>query len=168
MSGSAVPDLEVTQLDLQVDRSPGSLLGLGTGGTVSYKVKNVGNVRLIPNVKIHVTSSFGLTDRRVEAQLQELLPGQSQVVRQAVDDLRPVGRLRASLTVTAQTATATRSTTVWAIPWLLLAIVALVAGGLLLWASRRRQQAGEPTDPDPDPDPDPAGPILQGAAHEIG
>jgi len=141
VSGAVSPKLEVTQLSLQPDRPPGSLLGLATGGTLSYTVKNTGDVRLIPNAKVAITSTFGLTDRHLEQQLQELLPGQSQVVHQPVNGLRLIGRLRAAVTVTAQTARSTRSTDGWHIPWLLLALLALTIGRLLIWASKREHEA---------------------------
>ena len=155
VAGPTHTGLEITRLSVEPQSSWQSLIGLPTADVVAYEVKNTGNVRLVPSVELEVDGPFGLGDQTLRGQLHELLPGQSAAVQRVLDDPRPLGRSTLRLTATAQDATARRSVTLWQIPWLVLALLALVAGAGLKLMSRRRRarrhESAEPSDRDDAP-----------------
>jgi len=154
VAGPTHTGLEVTRLSVQTQWPWRLRLGLPADDTVIYEVENTGNVRLVPSVELEVDGPFGLGDRTLTRQLNELLPGQSATVRQALDDPRPPGRSTVRVSATAQDATARRSVSVWNVPWLVLALIALVVGAALTLVIKRRRarrqvnaESSEPAEP---------------------
>ncbi|MDQ1129037.1 hypothetical protein [Microbacterium sp. SORGH_AS_0888] len=119
--------------------------------SVTLTVTNQGNVALAPSLVLAVKSFFGseLTERRLEI-LDEMLPGASRTVTY---DLGPVGQYVYVSPIVSlysrgdQTGAAgavpdapqvDREVGVWAIPWVLVGVLVLVAGFFLYRRWRRR------------------------------
>jgi hypothetical protein len=122
--------------------------------TVTYTLKNTGNVRLGVEPAVRVTGPFGLLPQYADGKkADELLPGSSVEQTVAVDDVWPLvfESVTVSATAVASTGlddpgigTVTGSAHAWAVPWALLAIVLIVVGAWLL-LRRRRQHRGTPS-----------------------
>ena len=143
VQGPVSPHLDVTELQISTEAGVGSHVGGGVDAEVSYRVTNTGNIRLEPVAHLSVSPLLG-GERRLEARrLPELLPKGSAVVHEKVDDIRPAGRLVASLTVTSGAsgaADANAEATAWAVPWVLILLVLLIVGGVvgvIRWRRRR-------------------------------
>ncbi|GIJ54208.1 hypothetical protein Vau01_017240 [Virgisporangium aurantiacum] len=115
----------------------------GGGMTVTYRVVNEGNVRLKGKAVISVDGPFGvaLADSG-PIDVPELLPDSEVRFTRRVEGIFPAGPLSATVRVNAESAegpiellTAERS--VWAMPWLLLAVVLIVVLGGLGFVFRR-------------------------------
>lgn len=149
VAGPLQPAVAIEQLDLDYSTSFSSLL-TGETATVSYTVRNVGNVRMTPTARLTLQDPLGRTIATVlPRQLPELLPGSTATATATIHDVRPPFRLTARLAVEAAgeaTSSATRSTSVWAIPWLGVVMLVVVAG--VIWrARRRRRQRRQPPQP---------------------
>ncbi len=144
VDGPLAPAMDITQLKVTYNNSFGALLG-GAAATVTYELKNAGNVRLTPQVTVKLKDPLGRTVKTAPLKdVAELLPGASIVVAETFTGVPPTGRLTAE--VSAQTfgegaAHVTRTETVWAIPWLLLVIGAVTLVAVLVWLVRRRRRA---------------------------
>jgi hypothetical protein len=144
VDGPALPALAVENLGITYDNPIGVLGGGET--VVRYRIHNTGNVRTSARA---VTTVSGLGGWRLggpkTAAVPELLPGASHDVVQRFDGVFPAGRLTADVKVTGPPpVTARTSVTTWAIPWLLVAVVALLLGVLgtcVALRVRRRKQA---------------------------
>lgn len=145
-------DPQLTVSDVTVDyRGTANPFGTGTA-TVRYTVTNTGNVRLTADQTVRVSGRFGLPGREVVLEpLPELLPGNSLQYVAEVNDVWPVLRANAtvSLTPTAaragdvidpDTAGVTVTAATWAIPWTFLFLLATVVllPVWVLWSRRRR------------------------------
>ncbi len=146
-----------------------SALSVGGGSLdISYRVVNEGNVRLAGHQQVEVEGPFGwVLQRHAPADVPELLPGGSVSGRLHLTGVLPVVRVSSVVTVhpySKQGAlrppppTASASSSVWAIPWVLVLIVALVVGWGI-WRRRRRRRnrrpdgaASTPAPPAPRPD----------------
>jgi hypothetical protein len=151
VSGPAKPRLVIDRLTATYH--PGGMtLGRGTV-TVTYTVRNTGNVSLGARQSVHVSGLFGAAGSTPAiADIPLLLPGAS--VRESVDVRGVLPLVRLSATVTLHpthpagaidpglAAQVVASVSFWAVPWALLILVfaALAAGG---WWWRRRA-AGSP------------------------
>ncbi|GAA3729713.1 hypothetical protein GCM10022225_09060 [Plantactinospora mayteni] len=141
--------------------------------TVTYRLRNPGNVRVGGTAQLHTTGLFGVPlagDQDVT--LPELLPGARVTLVRQVDGVLPGGMVTATVRVDATSSegalpTVTRSGTVWTVPWTLLYLLVLIGAvlALLWWRQRRRRAAGTdavpvdgPVEPAevPGPDTDPA------------
>ncbi|MFT3855483.1 MAG: hypothetical protein QM733_22550 [Ilumatobacteraceae bacterium] len=142
VDGELHPQLTVD--DVRTDWSSG-LSPTGTM-TLSYTVRNTGNVRLGAEQHLAVTGPFAWSMRRPElADLTELLPG-AEVRQQVVVSGLPAA-LRAWVGLTllpvdtsgrlpAAAPKVAVSTTVWAVPWPLVIVLLLIALGLVEWRRR--------------------------------
>ncbi|MEU6643437.1 DUF916 domain-containing protein [Saccharomonospora sp. NPDC046836] len=126
---------------------------------VSYTVRNTGNIRLAGRQQVSVSTPWGST---VEAgklgDLPELLPGNSFRVTATVPELLPAGWLTGTVRIEPQNSAAdpdlrldpvTTEFTVVAVPWAVLAALALLIGLLVLryYLRKRRRGASEDSDP---------------------
>lgn len=150
VSGDANPLLTIENMSASY-RQPWNPFAPGSA-TVTYDVKNNGNINLTAT---QVARVLGLvTDADVTPpDLPVLLPGSTVPVTATVDDVWPQVWMRAQAEVTPQDAvgenplaypSVTATVTFWAIPWVWLAIVALVALVAALWWRRRRRRALAP------------------------
>jgi hypothetical protein len=119
---------------------------------VTYTVRNAGNVRLGADQTVTVKDLFGTVAERHPQQIGELLPGNAvtftehfsgvaATVRVGADvALKPFIPKASGVAVTGKLATATSSTKTWAIPWLLIAVLAALVL-FIVYARRRREDA---------------------------
>jgi len=149
VTGELAPTLAIE--DLHLDHI-GTANPFATGdAVVAFTVRNTGNTRLTAGQTVALTGPFGLF--RVDAtdladlpelpELPELLPGESWPVEVRLTGVVPAFVLDGTVTLTppddAPQVTATVSTI--AIPWTLLALVALMATAIGVWimTARRRR-----------------------------
>lgn len=140
VGGASNADLEVTELDL--DLSTPVLEGVtGDGsGELTYRITNVGNVRISGKAEASVDRSFADEIVFPDVDVPELLPGEDVLVTEQWSGLPPVGFLHAELTVAANEVDLeiTRSTRAVVVPWWILgALVTLVLGVIGYRAVRR-------------------------------
>ena len=130
-----------------------ALLALGGGSLdISYRVVNVGNVRLAGHQQVSVEGPLGwVLKRHAQADIPELLPGGSVSGRLHLTDVLPAVRVSSDVTVrpfSKQGAlrppppTASASSSVWAVPWVLLFILALIVGWGIHRYRRHRRTRG--------------------------
>jgi hypothetical protein len=166
VSGPLNPSLSVQQL--APTYSPGPF-GLGSGQVkVTYRVANTGNVILGAHDAITVKGRFGFGTKTVRlGDVPALLPGESVEVAGVVKGVFPQLSEKVTVTLTpiAPVGAAdptlhpfTATTSITAMPWLVLLILAIV---LLLWVLRRwrRRRQGSPgTGPGRSTSPEESGP----------
>lgn len=158
VAGELTPAMAVE--DLHVEHQ-GSLNPLAPGrAAVTYTVRNTGNTRLSADQDVTVSGPFGVA-HVAAADLEpvpELLPGETWRVSTTVDDVWPLLRIGATVTLDPQLpegvagSAAAGSAAVeplsvtagaWAVPWSAVVLVAAAAGAALLARYRRtrRRQA---------------------------
>lgn len=156
IAGELAPALAVENVSASY---AGTLNPFGAGtATVTYTVHNTGNVRLGGEQKVTIAGLAG--SAAVADSLQDipmLLPGSTATVTVPVADVRPLGPMTATVEVAPVSvagdanppvAVASSSTVVWAVPWLLVALVLLlvVAVLALLRVRRARRVAAAPVE----------------------
>ncbi len=122
--------------------------------TVTYTVRNTGNVRLAARQAVTATGPFGLALKGLDLDdLPELLPGATVTATTTFTEIAPVGRITATVRLdpyttgrdqTVRAAPVEATTETWALPvllagLLLLAVEAIVA--LIWWRRRQRRHA---------------------------
>lgn len=120
--------------------------------TVTYTVRNDGNVRLAAHQTMSAAGPFGWFRTTADAaDVPELLPGESWPVSVTVPDVVPLFRLTADAVLTAELPEVVGATpgappvevsvSGWAVPWLVLALVVLLAAVVVLLVRGRRNRA---------------------------
>ncbi|MFP3900459.1 MAG: WxL protein peptidoglycan domain-containing protein [Acidimicrobiia bacterium] len=135
VEGPIEPALSLTELAVDDHHAVVPFI-TGRGGTdVRFTVSNNGNVRLTPDARIELVGPFGTVVGKADEQtLPELLPGGSVEREAEIDGLPPLGKLSVRVVVTADETETRASRTVWAMPWVYLALVLLL---LARWQWRR-------------------------------
>ncbi|AXO34986.1 WxL protein peptidoglycan domain-containing protein [Micromonospora chalcea] len=116
--------------------------------TVTYRIRNSGNVRVGGTGAVVVAGPAGWTlSRTSPVDLPELLPGAEFTVTERVTGVPPALRLTATVdlaptTVDTALPPVQRTASVWALPWLLLAALAVTGAWLYLRRRRRTTSAG--------------------------
>src|SRR5690606_22665802 len=150
VAGDLAPRLTVTDARVDYHDTPNPL-GLGDA-TVTYTVRNEGNVRLAARQQVSVSGPFGwFRADGAAADVPELLPGESWPVSVRVDGVVPLVRLGADAVLTGVppavdgatpgVAPAEAHASGWAVPWALLAAVAMLVLVMVLLDRRRRSRA---------------------------
>ncbi|MFY1636332.1 WxL protein peptidoglycan domain-containing protein [Solwaraspora sp. WMMB335] len=166
VDGPVVPAIDVEAMRIEYD-NPINPLGGGTA-TVTYRVRNTGNIRIGGTGAVLLDGPFGWRLARTDpVDLPELLPGSTFTVTEQITDVPPVLWLTATvdlapMTVDEALPPVTRTAGTWAPPWLLLAAIAVLAGWLAVrrWRARQRRTApagAASVDPAGDASADPAG-----------
>jgi len=149
VDGQLTPELAVT--DVSGDWDGGwAMSGRGTT-TVTYTVRNTGNVRLGADQLVQVSRSLGLAGLSAEpTSIAEILPGGSMVVHATFPAALGSGSMETRVTVTPKPVTldsvsdlvvvgSTMTISAW--PWALvleiIAVLLLLSGGFLFWRWRR-------------------------------
>ncbi|MGW2819755.1 WxL protein peptidoglycan domain-containing protein [Streptomyces sp. NPDC001443] len=140
VSGPALPAISVE--DVRISHHQPLVPGLGAStATISYTLRNTGNVTLDPKVELTARGLFGRTllSRALTRIPAELLPGQRVRLSEPWHGAPQLDRGDVTLTASAQGTRETASASFLALPWLLLAVVfvAGVVGGVLLVRVRR-------------------------------
>jgi hypothetical protein len=147
VAGPLHPALAISALSMRRTHNLGALLGGRVDETISYTVKNSGNIRLTPLADLKVAPLFGSAVAVPRRTLPELLPGSAITVTQVVKGVRPYGRMRAELSVQARRgASVHAATNQLVIPWIIVALVVALLVGLII-TLRRRRRARRPAEP---------------------
>ncbi|MGW4567582.1 WxL protein peptidoglycan domain-containing protein [Streptomyces sp. NPDC004561] len=148
VGGPALPALSVEQVRLGHHQP--LLPGLGDStATITYTLRNTGNVTLDPKVRLRVRGLFGRTllDRELTRVPSELLPGQRVRLTETWRGAPQLDRAGVTLTASAPGTRQSASASYLALPWLLVALVsaaAVVTGVLLVRARRGRARRSAP------------------------
>ena len=145
--GLARPELKV--LNLTASYHAGRLPWSMGHVTVSYTVLNVGNVRLGADQVVTASTPFSGGHRGRPAPVAVLFPGGRELVTVEIGGILPTVLGKAKVVVTPRLFTdqpqqsvvpVTASTRFYAVPWLLLAILALLVVALIVrrWLRKRR------------------------------
>lgn len=135
----------------------GTLNPFGTGSTtVTYTVRNAGNVLLSGKQQLKVTGLFGSTGSTSKlVRLPLMLPGAQLPMRVEVRGVWPQLLMHARVTIAPLGVSgavdpgmhaSSAVTSFWAVPWTLLALIVVVialAVGLVIWHRRRKAQFAE-------------------------
>lgn len=155
VAGDTTARLQVTDISV-VHKDP--LLPWGDGsGAVTYTIKNTGNVRVsLDSVKTRVQSVVGFTTKTVTRTSDSdnglaavLLPGNSVVYAEDIGTVAPLVLMKADVSVQAteigsdNPVRVSSSQLFWDVPWLLIALLVLLAGAIVAWRLLRRRPAGE-------------------------
>ncbi len=148
VSGPLHPKLSIEQLSAHY-RTNWNPIGRGSA-VVSYRVRNTGNVILGARQQVSVHGMLGPTALISPPSVPPLLPGNQIDVRVVVGHVVPEISTTASVRLTPLVLpgdtvpglhTWSASTHFWAVPWIVLAVLALiVAGGFWWWWRRRRHE----------------------------
>lgn len=150
VAGDLAPGLTVTDQHVEYHQN---LNPFGAGdATVTYTVRNDGNVRVAAHQAVGVAGPFGWFRATAEADdVPELLPGESWPVSVAVSGVVPLFRVSADAVLVAELPEVTGatpgvtpvevSTSGWAVPWLPLALLVLLVVAVVLIVRRRRTRA---------------------------
>jgi len=150
VSGTIRSQMAIEHLDVAYH---GTLNPFGAGSaTITYVVRNTGNVLLSGKQRLNLTGIFGSTGSRSKlVQLPLMLPGAAFPMRVRVAKVWPQLLMHARVTITPlgvagaanpKLSPASATASFWAVPWSLLGLVLLVAAlvaALLVW--RRKLNA---------------------------
>lgn len=143
VSGEVSPAVTVESVRVDYD-TPLNPVGR-SDMTVTYQIRNTGNIRIGGTGTVIIDGPFGWTLARTSPfDLPELLPGATFTVTERIVGVPPALRLNATVdlaptTIDTALPSVQRSAAVWAVPWLLLALLAAAAGWLYLNRRRRRR-----------------------------
>ncbi|MFV0373915.1 hypothetical protein [Microbacterium sp.] len=121
---------------------------------VTATLDNTGNVRLVPEARVDVAGIFGWWSESAALEgIDEILPDGAQAGGVRLDEVPPIGPLWVTVDVARTTSAGqdvsdltvvtSHTVVVWAVPWLLVAVVALliVAAVIAVVNLRRRRRA---------------------------
>ncbi|MBG7698385.1 DUF916 domain-containing protein [Streptomyces sp. MC1] len=162
VGGPALPALSVEHVRISHHQPLVPALGAGTA-TISYTLRNTGNVTLSPTVELTARGLFGRTllDRRSARVPAELLPGQRVRLTETWRGAPQFDRGDVTLTASAQDTRESASAAFLALPWLPVALVfaaGALTGALLVRARRARARRSAPGRPSPRERPTPSRP----------
>ncbi|MGW1604633.1 WxL protein peptidoglycan domain-containing protein [Streptomyces eurythermus] len=151
VGGPELPALSVGQVRVSRHRPPLPGLGVGTA-TVSYTLRNTGNVTLSPRVELKARGLFGRTllDRRLTRVPAELLPGQRVRLTETWRGMPRFDRGEVTVTASARDTRESASAGFLVLPWLPAALVfaaGALTGALLVRARRARARRSAPGRP---------------------
>lgn len=150
VAGTLTPALLVDELQVSRDASWNPFGGSTV--TVTYRLRNTGNVRVTATAGVRMSGPFGwtlaTTDRLA---VPELLPGNAITVTEQITGLPAPVRMVATVTVEPSTMEVpleptTRTAVIWAVPWPLVGLLLVLAAATLFLSLRRRVRA-RPTPP---------------------
>jgi hypothetical protein len=147
VAGELNPQLTVEGLEA---RYFGTLNPFGSGSaTVTYTVRNTGNVRLGGTQSVSVTNLLGSTASAASVpDVPLLLPGGSATFTVPVDGVSPLVVMRADVRIfpvaaegdaNPSTLEVGASTMFWAVPWLLIALLLLLVLAVAAYLRNRRR-----------------------------
>ncbi|HEX8627234.1 MAG TPA: DUF916 domain-containing protein [Catenuloplanes sp.] len=155
VTGPVRPAVQITTVRTAFDNP---LLPFARGPmTVTYRVRNTGNVRVTGALSVRATGLFGVplsgTGRR---ELPDLLPGAEVELAQRVDGTFPAGLVTGSVALAAadrvgRLPTQTRAAAVWTVPWTFVLVLTLMAVLVGVRAHRRRRATARAGAPGPGP-----------------
>ncbi|MEV6111439.1 DUF916 domain-containing protein [Streptomyces sp. NPDC052109] len=162
VGGPTLPALSVGQV--HISHHQPLIPGLGTStATVTYTLRNTGNVTLDPKVELTAHGLFGRTllDRELSRVPSELLPGQRVRLTETWRGAPQLDRGTVTLTASAPGTRQSASASFLALPWLVAALgfaAGVVTGVLLVRARRGRVRRSARVRPSPRARPTPSRP----------
>jgi hypothetical protein len=151
VAGDVKPSLSVENLAVSYHDN-WNPFGSGSA-TVSYKVHNTGNVTLGAHQRVEIDGLFGGTASATAATIEVLLPGSTVSVRVQVPDVFPEIWMNAKVilkpivpagNVDPGVHPYSASTHLWAVPWVLIALIGLLVGAAIwIWRWRPRRSLPE-------------------------
>lgn len=156
VTGPVQASLAVENMNVEYQR-PAMFVGPGSA-TVSFTLRNTGNVRLTGTQVLRVASMVGTSaspsPEALPEQIPELLPGNSVDFVVPIEGVWPLFRMTAAETVSPVITSggpdeapavevASASVSFWAVPWVESAAVLIVVG-LLVLVMVRRKRRGQP------------------------
>jgi hypothetical protein len=148
VAGELAPSLTIENVTASY---AGTLNPFGSGtATITYNVHNTGNVRLGGKQKVTVAGLVGSAAvADTVADVPMLLPGSTATVTVPVSDVRPLGPMTATVEIiplavagdaNPDAQVATSSVVIWAVPWLLVALIVLLVLVVLVLMRVRRSR----------------------------
>jgi hypothetical protein len=150
VAGPLTPQLIVTNTSLKV--TPALLPFVGSKGhsTLTYTIRNVGNVRLTPNIHIAITGLFGhkIHDLGTTGG-PEVLPGQSVTLSSVINGIPALDQAHARIVLTVPASgSPTGKPLVFAgdvlsysLSWLALLLLLIIIGLIVFFIWRRRRKS---------------------------
>ncbi|MFF7973293.1 WxL protein peptidoglycan domain-containing protein [Streptomyces sp. NPDC007905] len=160
VGGPTLPALSVEHV--RIGHHQPLVPGLGDStATITYTLRNTGNVTLDPRVRLRARGLFGRTllDRGLTGIPSELLPGQRVRLTEAWHGAPQLDWGHLTVTASAQDTRQSASASFLALPWLcagLLFAAGAVTGALLVRARRGRARRSVPVRPSPRAAPTPS------------
>lgn len=153
VDGPLQPQLQVTQVEVEHHSAIFPPLTGGGEAVIAYEIRNTGNTRLAPTAELVVKGFLGRTIIRFEPrELNELLPGSSLIITERFENLPPLDRLTAQVSITGSDAqggdpvVAKGSRGFWVVSWAVFAALLLVGPLFMGWRRVRRRPEGQPGD----------------------
>ncbi|HEY1443478.1 MAG TPA: DUF916 domain-containing protein [Acidimicrobiales bacterium] len=142
VAGPLHPGLALPEMSLSVHQSVAAQFTSSVDVRVAFHVHNSGNTVLSPTATVRLSSPLG-TAATKRFLVNEILPGNSLGYSLRFSGLTTYGHLRVEVSVVGEGAKARNASTVWTVPWALLAllVLALVLAVWLLVRWRRRRGA---------------------------
>jgi hypothetical protein len=149
VDGPLHPELAVENLETSYDASANPV---GGAAEVTYTIANRGNVRLAGTQQVSVAGPLGLLRKSLpEAEIPELLPGETMNVTQKIESAPATGVLVADVDLHPTSpaggdeleATGSSSSMV-ALPYTLIALVLLLILGTFAWRAYKRHRNAAP------------------------
>jgi len=159
-TASPQPELTVGGVDVTTEGDLGSQLGGRVDVDVRYTVRNTGDTTLHPRATVRVASQIGGGVGSPTRELRTLAPGESITVHEHIAHVLPFGSVDAIVTVRSEAPRDTASASTPVIPWLLLLVVALVAGGVVVFLVKRARRVRRARAGVPPPDRSPRSPAA--------
>ncbi|SDK61441.1 WxL protein peptidoglycan domain-containing protein [Streptomyces indicus] len=141
VGGPTVPGLAVENVKMEHDKPLVPGFGKSTA-TITYTLHNRGNVTLSPKVELSAKGLFGrkLLDRDLTKVPPELLPRQKVELTERWDGAPQLDWGDVELTARSQDVETTGSTSFFALPWLVAALLCgVLLGGGGMWFAKRRK-----------------------------
>lgn len=143
VDGELRPQLEIDNLAVEHD---GALLPwVGGRATITYTLRNTGNITLEGDDGVALSGPFGLGAATADGEGFPPLPPGSELEREVVvEDVSPLLLLTGNVRVTGTNADLTadlqreHAFSLWAVPWLVVAAVVLLLGWAVVARLRRR------------------------------
>jgi len=156
VAGPLTPSLTITKVDLTLKPARLPFIGQQGGATVTYTVRNTGNVRLTANRLITLKGFIGQTLHDTgQGPIPEILPGSTVTLTESFAKMPVLNQVTARVELTedrTQVSTAGDANS-WSISWVFffLLLLLIIALGGAFWWSRREPEglAGAPADSGP-------------------
>ncbi|MDP9795105.1 hypothetical protein J2S43_003617 [Catenuloplanes nepalensis] len=158
VDGPARPEMTID--GLRVSHTQGLSPASGGTTTVTYRLRNTGNLRLTGASTVRVTGPAGWRLASTDAlAVPQLLPGSEISITEQITGVQPAGRLTATVSVVPSTpdtllGPVTLGTSLWAPPWVLIGLLGLLPAWVsyrLIRVLRARRRAVRPPRTSPRP-----------------
>jgi len=146
ISGPLTPSMSVQKVELDGIAARLPYIGRQGGATVTYTIKNTGNVRITPGRLLTLKGVFGRTLHSSGAgQTPEILPGSTVILSETFVGMPVLDRVTARVVLDAKELPTKPAgdTTKWVVSWIFLGLVLalLVAVLTAVWWARRHDGA---------------------------